>query len=112
MWFHFFLSFFFLGGPSGFPTGAGSAPVATGIAGNYGCGGSGGGCTMTITGLSGQNMKSGGGGGAGGFLSVIITNPNNTYAYTVGVGGAGGATGFALGGKGGDGLIQVYEYYQ
>ncbi len=97
---------------SAFSTGAGSAPIATGINGQYGSGGSGGGCSLVVTGLTGQNIKAGGGGGAGVSLEVILANPSNTYDYVVGTGGTGGATGFALGGQGGDGLIQVFEYYQ
>lgn len=61
-----------------------------------------------------QTSTNGGtGGGGGSYCRVMISTLSATYAYTVGAGGtAGVAVGNgANGGKGGDGLIVVTEFY-
>lgn len=72
---------------------------------NTGSGGGGGG-TDSI------NQSSGYGGASGGYVDAIITNPDPTYAYSVGAAGAAGAPGEFAGGAGGSGLILVEEFYQ
>lgn len=87
---------------------AGSAVVNSGSAG-----GGGGGIVEDII---SPNVFCGNGGGAGGYLDVIITNPDSTYDYEIGPGGLGGAVGsggyIRVGGAGADGIIIVEEYYQ
>ncbi len=92
--------------------GAGSSTPGVGGsagAGNTGSGGGGGGTPNTAS------TTSGGGGGSGGYAKALISNPADSYTYTVGAaaGAAGGAgTSGATGGAGGTGVIIVTEYYQ
>lgn len=91
------------GGGSGGGTSTGmAAPLNTGAGG----GGAG------LGGLS--NGATGGGGGAGAYCDAFIINPATTYTYGVGAAGAGGSaagSGFA-GASGGNGYLEVTEYYQ
>lgn len=55
----------------------------------WGAGGGGGGCD----GQGAGTIAAGTPGGAGGYCSLVITNPAASYTYTVGAAGAGGAAG-------------------
>lgn len=89
-----------LGFIAGNPVTAASNPQE----GVLGSGGSGAGSNLTGT-------YSGGGGGAGEYVELEINNPTGSYTYTIGVGGAGGPAGTVAGAKGGDGWIEVTEFY-
>ena len=73
---------------------------------NTGSGGSGGGGSGTA------NTYSGAGGGSGGYIKVLISGPDATYAYAVGAGGNYTAGTGNAAGNGGSGVIIVKEFYQ
>jgi hypothetical protein len=91
---------YFGGGGFGRVGGAGGGDAAT----NSGAGGGGGGLAIGSSGTVGA------GGGSGEYLEAFIDNPLSSYVYTVGVGGVGG-TGTTSGGRAGDGIIVIDEFY-
>jgi len=91
-------SFFGGAGQGGYP----GTTDATNAAANSGSGGGG----AQNAGASGA-----GAGGAGAYIEAIIASPAATYSYTVGAFGTAG-TGTRVGGAGGLGYIEVWEYYQ
>jgi len=99
------------GGSSALGGGGGGAYASAGqnAPANTGAGGGGAGCPLGT-----NSCASGGGGGAGGFVDAFIYPVQTSYTYSVGSGGAGGTangTGNRAGGNGGDGYIEVTEYY-
>lgn len=103
--------YFAVGGKGGdSPFGSGGSGGLGNYGGRYGTpnsgGGGGGGGQPAIS-----NTYSGHGGGAGGFADFYIYSPRPQYTWYVGQGGSGGA-GQCAGGRGGDGRIEVTEYFQ
>lgn len=86
--------------------GGGGVTLGVGSNGSANTGGGGGG-----GGANAVAQGSGAGGGGGGYIETIITSPNSTYVYQVGLGGAGGST-TNTGGNGGTGYLVVTEHYQ
>jgi hypothetical protein len=94
-----------VGGASAFGGGGAGGGGSAGGAGAANTGGGGGGGSAT------DGTASGGGGGSGGYCEERINSPAATYTYTVGTGGAGSAGATYAGGRGGDGIIIVEEFY-
>lgn len=94
-------------GPFGGQGGA-NGPLNAGIsaAPNSGAGGGGGGTSIDNIGA--------GGGGAGAYIDALISSPAASYAYGIGTKGSGGTSsgvGSFAGGDGGDGFLEVTEFY-
>jgi hypothetical protein len=102
------------GGSSYFGGNGGSAGGSFTLSGGAGTSGGGGGGAGTFTSASfPNNLQTGAGGSAGGYIEVYLTSPASSYSIIVGAGGTAGAAGAsgAAGGAGGAGVIIIDEYY-